>query len=328
MDNFTNEDIDLFISSYNKHVVENPLLNQKIPLWVEYLKTKKYYQENGMEEDYFFKKRFGITNDDLTKIRELINRVKNGKSIDRRLKTKIRGNAGIDSLSGMSSYSQFDEQDDYENKPSQFEMLAEIQDAMDAYQNKMKKQAYRRNWKQSQQTSRNWHPEGTVAGIPDRYYDSDLFSEKPQISYDVQAFAKTGLLNMNKTNQIQKLDKINNILNYNQLITNDFDEEYKRSVPNLTSKKKVQFTNDIDSSIGAGNGDEQLKNMDIGAARFWQDQDIVNSYGQDTAKNKCIPNKNPFEHQFQYLDANYNRVPDPRLMGQSSRNDNRAMFRR
>lgn len=326
MDNFTSEDIDLFIESYKKHVVENPLLNQKIPLWVEYLKTKKYYQENGMEQDYFFNKRFGITPDDLLKIKELINRVKNGKSIDRRLKTRIKGNAGIDALTGVSAYSQFDEQDDFDNKPATFELMAEVQDAMDAYQNKMKKQAYRRNWKQSQQTSRSWHPEGTVAGIPDRYYDSDIFSERPQISYDVQDFAKTGLLNMNKTNQIQKLEKINNILNYNDLITNDFDEEYKRSVPNIACRKKVQFSNDIDSSIK--NDDEQLRNMDIGAARFWQDQDILNTGPSSTDKNRCIPNKNPFEHQFQYLDANYNRVPDPRLLGQSSRSDNRSMFRR
>ncbi len=284
MDNFTSEDIDLFIQSYNKHVVENPLLNQKIPLWVEYLKTKKYYSENGMEQDYFFNKRFGITNDDLVKIRELINRVKNGKSLDRRLKTKIKGNAGFDALNSTGNYSQFDEQDDFENKPVTFELLAEVQDAMDSYQNKMKKQAYRRNWKQSKQTSRNWEPEGSVAGVPDRYYESDMFSEKPQISYDVQAFARTGMLNMNKTNQIQKLEKINNILNYNDLITNDFDEEYKRSVPNLACRKKVQFSNDIDTSIKSG--DEQLKNMDIGAARFWQDQDILNNGPSSTDKNR------------------------------------------
>ena len=60
MDNFSDEDIDIFLISYKKHVLENPLLNQKIPVWVEFLKTKKYYRENGMEEDYFFKKRFFV----------------------------------------------------------------------------------------------------------------------------------------------------------------------------------------------------------------------------------------------------------------------------
>lgn len=323
MDNFSNEDIEIFLESYKKHVLENPLLNQKIPLWVEYLKTKKHYRENGMEEDYFFKKRFGITNDDLMQINELISRVKSGKSIDRRIKSKVKGNGGINSLTGFSSLSSFDENEVFDGTPK-FELLNEIQGAMDEYQQKMKKSSARVNWKQGNKTKRNWEPEGTVVGVPNRYYEEDLFSERPQISYDVQAFGRTGLLNMNKTNMIQQLDKMNNILDYNDLITNDFDSEYKRSVPNIACKKKVQFTNKIDPTIGV---DEQAKNMDVGAARFWQDQDILN-VGNNTNNNKCVPNKNPFEHQFQYIDANYNRVPDPRLMGQASRNDNRAMFRR
>lgn len=325
MDNFSDSDINLFIEAYKKHTTESPLLNQKIPMWVEYLKTKQYYRTNGMEEDYFFNKRFGITQDDLVKIHALIERVKGGKAIDRKIKTKIQGNQGIGSLTGLSAYSDFNETEDYSDRTGQFELLNEVQDAMDAYHNKMKKTAARRNWKQQKATARNWSPEGSVSGVQDRYYTEDLFSERPQISYDVQDFAKTGLLNMNKTNQIQKLEKINNILNYNDLITNDFDSEYKRSVPNIACKKKVQFSNEIDPNIGV---DEQVRNLDIGAARFWQDQDILNNGPSATDKNKCIPNRNPFEHQFQYLDANYNRVPDPRLMGQSARNDNRSMFKR
>jgi hypothetical protein len=117
---------------------------------------------------------------------------------------------------------------------------------------------------------------------------------------------------------------MNDILNYNDLITNDFDDDYKRSVPNIACRKKVQFSNEIDTTTGV---DEQMKNLDIGAARFWQDQDILNA-GNTTNNNKCVPNRNPFEHQFQYLDSNYNRTPDPRLLGQSSRLDNRAMFNR
>ncbi len=325
MDNFSDEDIEIFIDSYKKHTLEHPLLNQKIPIWVEYLKTKKHYRENGMEEDYFFNKRFGITQDDLLKIKELINRVKSGKSIDRRIKSKVKGNGGLDSLTGFSTLSSFDENENYENRQNQFELMNEVQDAMDAYNRKMKKTAARRNWKQDHQNDRTWHPEGSIAGVPDRYYEQDLFSERPQISYDVQSFGRTGLLNMSKTNMIQKLDKINDILNYNDLLTNDFDEDYKRSVPNIACRKKVQFSNEIDTNMGV---DEQARNMDIGAARFWQDQDILNNGPSSTDKNRSIPNKNPFEHQFQYLDSNYNRVPDPRLMGQSSRMDNRAMFRR
>lgn len=325
MDNFSDSDINLFIEAYKKHTTESPLLNQKIPLWVEYLKTKKYYKDNGMEEDYFFNKRFGITQDDLVKIHALIDRVVTGKSIDRKVKTKIQGNQGIGSLTGLSAYSDFNENEDFSDRTGQFELLNEVQGAMDAYHSKMKKTAARRNWKQQKATARNWSPEGSISGIQDRYYTEDLFSERPQISYDVQDFAKTGLLNMSKTNQIQKLEKIDNILNYNDLITNDFDDDYKRSVPNIACKKKVQFTNEIDTDLGV---DEQARNWDIGAARFWQDQDILNNGPSSTDNNKCIPNRNPFEHQFQYLDANYNRVPDPRLMGQSARSDNRSMFKR
>jgi ribosomal protein S19E (S16A) len=73
MDNFENEDINIFINSYKQHIIENPLLNSKIPMWVEYLKTKKHYKENGMEEDYFFKKRFRITEEDLITIHKLMN---------------------------------------------------------------------------------------------------------------------------------------------------------------------------------------------------------------------------------------------------------------
>ncbi len=325
MDNFSDEDIDLFIEAYTKHTLENPLLNQKIPVWVEYLKTKKYYRTNGMEEDYFFNKRFAITPDDLLKINALIDRVKAGKTIDRKVKTKIQGNQGIGSLTGMAAYSNFDEQEDYSSKTNQFELMSEVQSALDDYHSKMKKTAARKNWKQQKGQARNWSPEGTIAGVPDRYYTEDLFSERPQISYDVQDFARTNPLYMNKSAQIQKLQKIDDILNYNQLEVNNYGEQYAKSTPNLTCRKKVQFSNEIDYNQGI---DEQARNLDIGAARFWQDQDILNNGPSATDKNRDIPNRNPFEHQFQYLDANYNRVPDPRLMGQSARNDNRAMFRR
>ena len=325
MDNFSDQDIESFMDAYKKHTLDNPLLNQKIPVWVEYLKTKKYYRDNGMEEDYFFNKRFGITQDDLMKINALMDRVKNGKTIDRKVKTKIQGNQGIGSLTGMSAFSDFNENDDFSGTTGKFELLNEVQSALDSYHDKMKKTAARKNWKQQKATARNWSPEGNISGTPDRYYNEDLFSERPQISYDVQDFAKTSILNMNKTNQIQKLEKIDNILNYNDLAVNNYGNEYSRRVPNIACKKKVQFSNEIDPEMGV---DEQSSNLDIGAARFWQDQDILNNGPSSTDNNRSIPNRNPFEHQFQYLDANYNRVPDPRLMGQSARSDNRSMFRK
>ena len=34
MDNFSDQDIESFIDAYKKHTLDNPLLNQKIPVWV------------------------------------------------------------------------------------------------------------------------------------------------------------------------------------------------------------------------------------------------------------------------------------------------------
>ena len=65
MDKYTNEDIDNFLKSYEQNLLEGVSPNSKIPIWVEYLKTKKYYRHNGMDEDFFFNKRFNMTNEDL-----------------------------------------------------------------------------------------------------------------------------------------------------------------------------------------------------------------------------------------------------------------------
>ena len=353
----------MFLESYKLHILENPLLNSKIPLWVEYLKTQKHYRENGMEPDYFFKKRFGICQDDLLTIYKLIDRVKRGKALDKTIKTNIKGNCGISSL---MTWSNFDENEDLEGKMNNFELLGQVEDAMNSYNQKMKKNSAKKNWKQNQ-NDRPWDPTGTVQDEPDRYYTEDLNSSRPNIEFDVQDFAKTNMFNMGKTNMIQQIDNINDILNNNDLITNDFDTEYKRSVPNLTTRKKTQTGNQPANNQGykgnqpvnnqggnqggsyqggnqGGNqggyqggsyqgnsggyqggypGNNQ-QNMDVGATRFWQDQDILNS--NNNTKNTCIPNANPFEHQFDYLDGNYNRVPDPRILGTSSRLDNRATF--
>ena len=58
----------------------------------------------------------------------------------------------------------------------------------------------------------------------------------------------------------------------------------------------------------------------------YRQQDILQQ--RTLTRNTAIPNKNAFEHQFDYLDCNYNRVEDPRLLGQSSRLDNKSTFNR
>lgn len=325
MDNFADEDIILFLHSYSQNILENPLLNSKIPMWVEYLKTKKHYRENGLEEDYFFKKRFMITKDDLLTIHKLIDRVKRGKGLTRQSKTSIQGN--ISSSSQFGAFSLFNENEDYEGKEKQFELLGQVESAMNDYYKKMKKHQQKKDWKKNH-TSSDWEPNGCVSGEPDRYYTEDINSSRPQIEFDVQDFAKTKLYNMSKTNIINQIDNITNILDHNNLITNEFDTEYKRAVPNLVSNKKGQYCSSIETLTQEGKEDILARpGQDISATRYWQDMDIINARGA-TRGNTAVPNNNPFEYQFQYLDGNYNRVPDPRIVGTSSRLENKTHFRR
>jgi hypothetical protein len=323
--NFNDDDISIFINSYQQHVLENPLLNSKIPIWVEFLKTKKYYRDNGIDEDYYFYKRFGITVNDLNLIERLINRVKKGKGLEKKINTNVSGNFGVQN---NTIFSDFTEQDEYESN-NNFELLDEVQDAMDKYYNKMKKNTARKNWKQDNSNTRPWEAErsGFISGEPNRYYSEDILSERPSIEFDVQEFAKSNILNMNKTNIIQKFDKINNTLDHNDLLTSTYSMNDPNYKPQMSCSKKVHFSNEIDDSIN---------NKDIGVSRFeqdqtamaklWQQQDILQQ--RTLTRNTAIPNKNAFEHQFSYLDCNYNRVEDPRLLGQSSRLDNRSTFNR
>lgn len=345
MDNFLDEDIEIFCTNYKQNIVENPLLNAKIPIWVEYLKTKKHYRDNGMDEDPFFKKRFRISNEDLLTIHKLIDRIKRGKSLTKSSKTNIKGTEGS---FGSNIYSLFDENENYDDVQPKFELMGELQSALDAYNRKMKKHQQKHKWKQSTDP-RVWDPIGTVQDEPDRYYTEDMYSTRPQVEFDVQDFARTQMFNMGKTNIIQQIDKINDILDSNNLITNEFDTEYKRSVPVINSKKKVSFSNHIDYSIGNnelteanradwkfGNGMVSGLQQGLGgpnhytgspeATRLWQDVDLI--AGRGLTRKPSVDNRNPFEHQFQYLDGNPNRVPDPRIIGTSSRTENRSTFKR
>lgn len=347
MDNFLNEDIELLCLNYKEHIASNPLLNSKIPIWVEYLKTKKHYKENGMEEDYFFKKRFGITEEDLVIIHKLIDRVKRGKTLTKISKSNING---TNQTFGSNIYGTFNENINYNDNKPNFELMNELASDMDNYNKKMKKHQNKHKWKQNH-SSRDleFDPLGCVKDEPDRYYTEELNSTRPQVEFDVQDFSRSQMFNMNKTNVIQQLDKINDILDSNNLITNEFDTEYKRSVPVINSKKKVSFENKIDACIGNnaltsenrndwkfGNGMISGLEQGIGgptkytgspeATRLWQDVDLL--AGRGLTRKPSIDNRNPFEHQFQYIDGNYNRVPDPRIVGTSSRLENKTTFKR
>ena len=335
MDNFTDEDIVLFIRKYTEDVSLNPLRNQKIPLYVQYLTAKKHFRDNNIDEDIYFKKRLDIRQDDLIEIHKLIDKIKRGKDLTK--SSSRYGVSGNLSTGTSQEYSQFDEDEEYENKG--FELMNEVQSAMDSYHKKMKKVKNSRNFRtqnESYQLNRaeQLNRVGSVQGVPtpnygnnitnqynntqSRYYGEGETSERPNIDFSVQAFARDELVDMGTTGIIQKLDKLNSILDDNNLITNDFDTQFKRAHPKLACNKKNGTVNQISN--------EMLPEKDINQTRFWQDQAIMNDKG--STRKGALKNKNSFEHQFDYLGSNYNHVPDPRLVGTSSRLDNRSMFKR
>jgi hypothetical protein len=305
MDIFSDEDIDMFVDSYQKNLLEDALLNSKIPIWVEFLKTKKHYKLNGMQEDYFFKKRFNITTPDLVNIHNLMDRIKRGKTLLQPRKTNIEGNM---SSNNQNLYSLFDESEDYEKDANKFELLSEVKGAMDDYYKKMKKNSKKKlEWKKKAE-------DNSVDGIVNRYYNDDINSERSHMNYETNQIngpseQQLYLRGNNNSNIMAKIDKINDILAYNNNVQNN----------------RYEPTQSINQDFGCNNKSIYINNSKITenpeAARFWQDQSIMNS-GTNT-RNSSIKNSQPFEHQFQYLNTNYNQVIDKRLLGESSRLDNK-----
>jgi hypothetical protein len=334
INDFSNEDIDLLINSYEMNINQgSPLLDSKIPVYIEFLKTKKYYRINNIDQDYFFYKRFNITKQDIDTINQLINRIKSGKNLHQNMNYNVNGNY-FNSGESLVSYSNFDENEDLTNK-NKFELLSQVEGAMNDYYTRMKKLKNRKinssvnNYGNERSFNK---PANSVEDVPDRYYNNGLNSERPDIEYDVLGFAKSKLMNTRLTGNntvASKLDKINNILDYNQESA-EFDTEFKKSIPNINSRKKVTFNdntfikNNLSGQQLYDNEEKEIRE-NSNNNRFWQDQDILKT--NLTTRNNCIKNKQPFENQFQYLDSNYNRVLDPRLIGESSRQDNKSYFR-
>jgi len=328
-DHFSNEDIDILVNSFELNINQgNPLLDSKIPIYIEFLKAKKYYRMNNIDEDYFFYKRFNITNQDINIINDLINRIRSGKNLHHNMNYNINGNY-FNSGDSLVSYSNFDENEDLTNQ-NKFELLSQVEGAMNDYYTRMKKLKNRKinSSLNNCGNERSFNvPANSVEDVPDRYYNNGLNSERPDIQYDVLGFAKSKLMNTRLTGNnsvASKLDKINNILDYNQE-SSEFDTEFKKSIPNINSRKKVTFIENNLSGQELYNNEEKEIRENSNNNRFWQDQDILKT--NLTTRNTCIKNKQPFENQFQYLDSNYNRVLDPRLLGESSRQDNRSYFR-
>ena len=214
---------------------------------------------------------------------------------------------------------------------------------MDDYYKKMNKIKDKRDMeKNNRHGSRAWD---SVDGVSDRYYTENENSERGQIEFDKLGFARSKLFDTDKSDIINKLNIVDDVLRNNNVITNDFTNQYKKSVSTIQNNNNMSYYNNIEQ--GLQNTDNKLKNRDPNAFgmsrrdvikddkpkdfdpvsdRFWQDNDLLNS--APNTRISAIKNEQPFENQFQYLDANYNRIPDARLNGSATRFQNRSTFKR
>ena len=227
-------------------------------------------------------------------------------------------------------YSSFDNNETYDNEPK-FELLDKVQGAMDDYHKRMNKIQHKKNGNNgknnnngnqecNRNNSRAWD---SVEGVYDRYYTPNENSERNQIEFDNLGFANSKLYDTDKSYIIDKLNIVDDVLKNDNLITNDFSDPYKRCFPTIQNNKNMPYALGIEKGIQET--EKKLKNRDPVADRFWQDSSLLGS-GPNT-RIPAIKNEQPFENQFQYLDSNYNRVPDPRLSGSSTRFQNRSTFK-
>ena len=316
--NTSDEDIHLFITSYNKNLL-NGTVDHQIPVYVELLKTIKHYRDNNIDPDYFFLRKHNFTDEDNQKLQKLINRLKKGKTL---YHTQINYNINASTANKNNNiYSHFDDQEKYDEHPK-FEIMQKVEGAMADYHKKMNKL---KNKKEMEQNNKNnYRAWDSVDGVPDRYYSPGENSERGQIEFDKLGFARSKLFDTDKSNIINKLNIVDDVLKNNNLITNDFTNQYKKGVSTIQNDNNIPYYNNIENGLNITQN--KLKNNDPVSNRFWQDQDLLNA-GPNT-RIPAIKNEQPFENQFQYLDANYNRVQDARLNGSATRFQNRSTFKR
>jgi hypothetical protein len=320
--NISDEDIHLFITSYNKNLLNGTVISQ-IPLYVELLKTIKHYRDNNIEFETFFLKKHNFTEEDNNKLNKLLNRLRKGKNL---YHTPINYNINPTSNNNNNNknnthvYSYFNDQETYDENPK-FEILQQVEGAMDDYYKKMNKIKNKRDMEKVNKGGRAWD---SVDGVNDRYYTAGENSERGQIEFDKLGFARSKLFDIDKSDIINKLSIVDDVLKNNNLMTNDFDNQYKRGVGTIQNNNNIPYNENIENGLRIT--DNKLKNRDPVSDRFWQDNALLNA-GPSTSI-RGIKNEQSFENQFQYLDDNYNRVPDARLNGSATRFQNRSTFKR
>lgn len=308
--NLSTPEMNLFINSYEQNTSGNIIRNNKIPQYVEFVKHLRYYRENNITvfDDVLasLKKQFQLNNDDLNKINELVQKLMQNKSLFRTTPSQI-ANAYHDTT--YSTISPFKEEDDYSKYSGKFELLDQVSDAMDKYQKRMKKSVSRKlDWKKQENERALQHEiESKQFTASDRYHSAE-YDGKPNVNYDYYTNPQQAMMGGDRNNVAQNIEKI-----YNELSGKPPPSDYdylSASMPNMYSK---QQTNE---SVMAN----------LPENRFMQDTMMLQNGLTTKIKNPI--NKDIHEHGFQYLNGNPNRAMNDRLVGESSRMENKSYVRR
>ena len=347
INSMNNNDIDLFISTYEKELNNGIVPHPKIGLWIQYLKALKFYNVNNIDKDPFFDKRHSITRNDIKEINMFMNRIKKGKQLYKHDNYGVTGGGSGGGVGGSNpfihyNYVEEEDEDDGNGKGrSGFELLSQVEGALHEYNEKMRKNKNKNN------QGGNRNNQGGNDRIQLKIRESPMNICPNNNKYGVQDFAEGPVNNANLSNAINQLENTEKLINYNH--TNRFDNEFKRSIPNIANNKRHQEHNTQYNLINDNLINDNYSNVGSAGAigttggaggtgyiadrykqdalytnnnRFNQDQDIlkVNLITRETSQK----NKQPFENQFQYLDCNYNKIPNKSLIGESSRMDNRT----
>ena len=362
INSINNQDIDLFIKTYENELNIGNIPHCKIGLWIEFLKAKKFYNINNIDEDAFFNKRHSITKSDIKDILIHLNKIKKGKHLYKSDNYAIHGNNytvngnNFNNNNTFINYNIVDDNEDYsdneenQNKNKNFELLSQVEGALYEYNEKMRKNKNKNKTNVQNNAMNNYRND-----FNDKRVNNDMNNCNDHgTNYNVQDFAKSPLTNSNKTHAINQLSNqrgeygnygSTSDINKNNFDTdkNNFDMEFKRSIPNIVNNKRHQEHNlnynsvnnennmncNMNGGGGVGGGSginyNERYNQDVlysNNYRFNQDHDILKA--NLLTRDPSQKNKQPFENQFQYLDCNYNRIPNKTLIGESSRMDNRS----
>jgi hypothetical protein len=309
--NLSTPEINLFINSYEQNQFGNIVRNNRIPVYVEFLKRIRYYRDNNITifDDVYasMKKQYQLTNDDLTQINILVGKLMQNKSLFRTTPSQI-AQAYHDTT--YSTISPFKEEDDYSKYSGKFELLDQVSDAMDKYQRRMKKSMARKlDWKkqENERTLQN-DIDGRAYAVEDRYHSGE-YEGRPNVNYDYYTNPVGAMMYPNQPNTItQNIENLYNELNGTSSPPTDFDILTQANKPNIYTKK------------------EDATTTNLPANRFMDDAIRINNGLTTKIKNPI--NRQLPEHGYQYLKTNPNRVMDDRLVGDASRMENRTYVRR